>query len=342
MRVFVALSGGVDSAFSLYLLKRKGFDVSSVFLRMFEGQSHINAERVSKRLNVPFIILDVIEEFRREVIRNFIEEYKKGRTPNPCVICNERVKFNLIIRKLIEKHGGEGKVATGHYAQVEERDGRFLLKRAKYKDKDQSYMLYRLKQWELERAIFPLGGWRKEKVKEKVLSLSLLDEIPPESQDVCFVYGEKDELIKENLGEREGLIVHVSGKVLGKHKGIQFFTIGQRSGLNVSWREPLYVVRIVPKENKIVVGEKRYAFKKRFVAGNLNWIYFEHPPEEFYAKVKTRYKGEEREGKIEIKGTDRAIISLKEEIFAITPGQSAVFYKDDYVIGGGIIEEVLD
>ena len=331
------VSGGVDSSFSLYLLKRKGFDVVSVFLWMYDGQSFVNAEKVSKKLGVPFLILDVRKEFKEEVIKNFIEEYKRGRTPNPCVICNERVKFNLTIKKILQ---GEGKIATGHYARIEEREGRFLLKKSLYKDKDQSYMLYRLKQWELERVIFPLGNWRKSKVKEKVLELKLLDEIPPESQDVCFVYGGKDNLVKERIGEREGLIVHVSGKVLGKHRGIQFFTIGQRSGLDVSWSEPLYVVKIIPEENKIIVGEKRFAFKKRFVVNNLNWIYFDSPPEVFNAKVKTRYKGEEREGKIRIIGEDRVEVSLKEEIFAVTPGQSAVFYKDDYVIGGGIIDEV--
>ena len=331
------VSGGVDSSFSLYLLKRKGFDVVSVFLWMYDGQSFVNAEKVSKKLGVPFLILDVRKEFKEEVIKNFIEEYKRGRTPNPCVICNERVKFSLTIKKILQ---GEGKIATGHYARIEEREGRFLLKKSLYKDKDQSYMLYRLKQWELERVIFPLGNWRKSKVKEKVLELKLLDEIPPESQDVCFVYGRKDNLIKERIGEREGLIVHVSGKVLGKHKGIQFFTIGQRSGLDVSWSEPLYVVKIIPEENKIIVGEKRFAFKKRFVVNNLNWIYFDSPPDVFNARVKTRYKGEEREGKIRIIGKDRAEVSLKEEIFAVTPGQSAVFYKDDYVIGGGIIDEV--
>ena len=331
------VSGGVDSSFSLYLLKRKGFDVVSVFLWMYDGQSFVNAEKVSKKLGVPFIFLDVRKEFKEEVIKNFIEEYKRGRTPNPCVICNERVKFNLTIKKILQ---GEGKIATGHYARIEEREGRFLLKKSLYKDKDQSYMLYRLKQRELERAIFPLGNWRKSKVKEKVLELKLLDEIPPESQDVCFVYGRKDNLIKERIGEREGLIVHVSGKVLGKHKGIQFFTIGQRSGLDVSWSEPLYVVKIIPEENKIIVGEKRFAFKKRFIANNLNWIYFDSPPDVFNAKVKTRYKGEEREGEIRIIGKDRVEVSLKEEIFAVTPGQSAVFYKDDYVIGGGIIDEV--
>ncbi len=331
------VSGGVDSSFSLYLLKRKGFDVVSVFLWMYDGQSFVNAEKVSKKLGVPFLILDVRKEFKEEVIKNFIEEYKRGRTPNPCVICNERVKFNLTIKKILQ---GEGKIATGHYARIEERKGRFLLKKSLYKDKDQSYMLYRLKQWELERAIFPLGNWRKSKVKEKVLELKLLDEVPPESQDVCFIYGGKDSLIKERIGEREGLIVHVSGKVLGKHRGIQFFTIGQRSGLDVSWSEPLYVVKIIPEENKIIVGEKRFAFKKRFIANNLNWIYFDSPPDVFNARVKTRYKGEERERKIRMIGEDRVEVSLKEEIFAVTPGQSAVFYKDDYVIGGGIIDEV--
>ena len=331
------VSGGVDSSFSLYLLKRKGFDVVSVFLWMYDGQSFVNAEKVSKKLGVPFLILDVRKEFKEEVIKNFIEEYKRGRTPNPCVICNERVKFSLTIKKILQ---GEGKIATGHYARIEEREGRFLLKKSLYKDKDQSYMLYRLKQWELERAIFPLGNWRKSKVKEKVFELKLLDEIPPESQDVCFIYGGKDSLIKERIGEREGLIVHVSGKVLGKHRGIQFFTIGQRSGLDVSWSEPLYVVKIIPEENKIIVGEKRFVFKKRFIANNLNWIYFDSPPDVFNARVKTRYKGEEREGKIRIIGKDRVEVSLKEEIFAVTPGQSAVFYKDDYVIGGGIIDEV--
>ena len=342
--IFVGLSGGVDSTYSLYLLRKKFSDITAIFLILFDTKDGCslkccnleNVINITKKLNVKLEIIDVREDFKKEIINNFVDEYKNGRTPNPCVLCNEKIKFKLIFENLIRK--GDY-IATGHYARVSDKNGKFYLLKGVDESKDQSYMLYRIKREYLNRIIFPLGSYKKEFVINEIKKLELYEKIPEESQDLCFLVNKKDNFLNDILPEIKGDIVHIKGKILGKHKGYYFYTIGQREGLNISWNEPLYVVKIDPKNNILYVGEKIYTMKNEFIVKNLNWLY-DINRNSFRAKVKTRYKSKEIDCIVEYKN-DLVKVKLKSNEFAITPGQSAVFYKNEKVLGGGIIEEVL-
>lgn len=342
--IFVGLSGGIDSTYSLYLLKKEFSDITAIFLLLFDKKDGCslkccnleNVKNIAKKLNVKLEIIDAREEFKKEIINNFIYEYKSGRTPNPCVLCNEKIKFKLIIENLIKK--GDY-IATGHYARVSNKNGRFYLLKGVDESKDQSYMLYRIKREYLDRIIFPLGSYRKEFVMNEIKKLKLYEKIPEESQDLCFLVNKKNNFLKETLPELKGDIVHIKGKILGSHKGYYFYTIGQREGLNISWNEPLYVIKIDPKNNILYVGERIYMMKNEFFVKNLNWLY-DINRNLFQAKVKTRYKSKEIDCIVE-NMNDLVKVKLKSSEFAITPGQSAVFYKNEKVLGGGVIEKIL-
>lgn len=343
--IYLGVSGGIDSGYALYLLKKKFNEVCAVFILFESSDSSCplkccnleNVKVITNKLDVPLKIVDAREEFKKEVINYFIEEHKNGKTPNPCVICNEKVKFKILFENLLK----EGDlIATGHYARVENIEDKFYLKKGVDVNKDQSYMLYRLKKEYLKNIYFPLGDYYKKDVINDFKKLNIYESLPKESQDLCFIKKDKNSYLKEIFKENRGKILHVSGKELGEHKGYYFYTIGQRSGLNISWKEPLYVIDIDNKNNIVYVGEREYALKDKFIVKNLNWLI---EPERFVnkkLKVKTRYKGKEINCKFDF--IDKSIIVyLEEKEFAITPGQSAVFYFDDYVIGGGEIEKVL-
>lgn len=344
--IYLGVSGGVDSGFALYLLKKNNIDVCAVFI-LFESLNSScplkccnleNVKILTKKLDVPLKIIDAREIFKREVIKYFIEKHKIGRTPNPCVICNEKVKFKLLFENLLKESDF---IATGHYARIFEENGNFYLKKGLDKNKDQSYMLYRLKKENFNRIYFPLGDYFKEDVIEEFKKLKIYENIPHESQDLCFIKKDRVSFLTEIFGEKRGKVLHVNGKELGEHRGYYFYTIGQRSGLNISWKEPLYVVNIDIEKNIIYVGEREYVLKDKFIVKNLNWtVDFDFLKKIKDIKVKTRYKGKEIDCKLEFKN-DYLIVHLKEKEFAITPGQSAVFYYDDIVLGGGEIEKVL-
>lgn len=342
--IYVGLSGGLDSTFALYLLKKQFKDVTGVFLLLSDQKNGCslkccnleNVVNIAKKMDVKLEIVDVREEFKREIIDNFITEYKNGRTPNPCVICNEKIKFKLIIENLLKK--GDY-IATGHYARIENRDSDICLLKGIDETKDQSYMLYRIKKEYLSRTILPLGKYYKKDVISEIKKIGLFEKIPEESQDLCFLTKGKDLYLKEIFPELKGDIVHINGKKLGEHKGYYFYTIGQREGLNVSWSEPLYVINIDPKNNILYVGERNYAMKDELIVKDLNWLY-QIKDNSFRAKVKTRYKSKFINCFVEyLDNGVKVKLDIKE--FAITPGQSAVFYKDDIVLGGGIIDKVL-
>jgi tRNA-specific 2-thiouridylase len=343
--VYVGVSGGIDSSFALYILKKQYKEICAVFLLFKSIDSTCplkccNFENVillTKKLDVPLKIIDAREIFKNEVINYFLDEYKNGKTPNPCIICNEKVKFRLIFENLLNENDF---VATGHYARISKENEDFYLKKGIDFSKEQSYMLYRLKKEYLKKIIFPLGDFYKKDVIKEFEKLKIFQNIPKESQDLCFIKKDKNLFLKEIFGERNGKIVHVNGKIIGEHKGYYFYTIGQRSGLNISWREPLYVIDIDNRNNLIYVGEIEYAYKEKFVVNNLNWLIDLNKVNLNDLKVKTRYKGKELPCSIEFV-ENRLIVNLKEKEFAITPGQSAVFYKDEYVVGGGEIEKVL-
>lgn len=342
--IFVGLSGGIDSTYSLYLLKKEFSDIAAVFLILYNQNKGCslkccnldNVLTVVKKLNVKLEIIDVRENFKNEIINNFIDEYKNGRTPNPCVLCNEKIKFKFIIENLLKM--GDF-IATGHYARIVKKEGEYFLSKGLDETKDQSYMLYRIKREYLSKIIFPLGLLKKKDVLNEIKNLNLYAKIPQESQDLCFLVNKKENFLKDILPQQKGDIVHIKDKKIGIHKGYYFYTIGQREGLNISWKEPLYVINIDPKNNILYVGERIYLMKNEFTVKNLNWLY-DINKNSFKAKVKTRYKSKEIDC-IVYKVNDSVKVKLNLDEFAITPGQSVVFYKNDYVLGGGIIDKVL-
>jgi len=256
--IYVGLSGGIDSTYSLYLLKKFFSEVTAVFLILFDQKDICSLKccnledviNITKKLNVKLEIIDVRENFRREIINNFISEYKNGRTPNPCVLCNEKIKFKLIIENLMKQNDY---IATGHYARAQNINGNYCLLKGIDISKDQSYMLYRIDKNYLSKIIFPLGTYYKKEVINEVKKLNLYEKIPNESQDLCFLVDKKENFLKDILPEYKGDILHISGKKLGTHKGYYFYTIGQREGLNISWKEPLYVIDINPEKNILFV-----------------------------------------------------------------------------------------
>lgn len=343
--IYVGISGGVDSSFALYLLKQQFKDVCAVFI-LFESIDTTcplkccnleNVKILSNKFEVELKIIDARDIFKKEVINYFLEGYKNGKTPNPCVICNEKVKFKLIFENLLKE---SDLVATGHYAKIVKENNEFFLKRGIDNDKEQSYMLYRLKKEYLNKIIFPLGDYYKKDVIKEFENLKILKNIPKESQDLCFIKKDKNSVLKQIFGERKGKIVHINGEVIGEHYGYYFYTIGQRSGLNISWNEPLYVIDIDSLNNIIYVGERKYTYKDKFIVKSLNWLMDFKKVDINNLKVKTRYKGREIACSLNL-SHEKVIVNLKEKEFAITPGQAAVFYKDDYVVGGGEIEKVL-
>ena len=347
-KVLVAMSGGVDSSVAAMLLKKEGYDVSGVTMCLgivAEGDSARccgadavdDAKSVCDRLQIPHYVFDYAAQLENNVIAKFVSEYEKGRTPNPCVDCNRHLKFaNLLDKALVL---GFDFLATGHYAAIEKNEEGYFLARPKDKRKDQTYFLYPIPYEKLGNILFPLARLTKEEVREVAKNLSLHVAEKQESQDICFVTQKNcQEFLCGRVKElNPGLIVDIQGKILGRHRGIIFYTIGQRGGLGISHKTPLYVVSIDPKENRIVVGEKKDLMAKGLLAGEMNML-AKVWPKRVYAKIRYRKK----EALCEVTAEEgRMKVIFAEEQEAITPGQSVVFYDHDRVLGGGEIEEVL-
>ena len=347
-KVLVAMSGGVDSSVAAMLLKKEGYDVSGVTMclgiaaegddaRCCGAEAIDDAKRVCDRLKIPHYVFDYALELEDKVIANFISEYKKGRTPNPCVECNRHLKFGSLLDKALAL--GFDFLATGHYAAIEKNEDSYFLKRSKDKKKDQTYFLYPIPYDKLENILFPLSSLTKDEVRAIAKKASLPVAEKQESQDICFVTQKNYQEFLLGRGQelKPGLIVDMQGKILGKHRGIIFYTIGQRGGLGLSHATPLYVVSIDPDKNRIVVGEKKDLMAKELVACDINML-AQSWPEQVYAKIRYRKK----EALCEITDENgRLKVTFAEEQEAITPGQSVVFYAHDRVLGGGVIEEVL-
>jgi tRNA-specific 2-thiouridylase len=303
-----------------------------------------DARRVALQLEIPFYVFHLREEFEKEVIQYFCEEYVKGRTPNPCILCNERVKFGSFLRMAFELKADS--IATGHYARLDfdERIGRYLLKKGVDRRKDQSYVLFSLTQEQLRHTLFPLGELRKEEVRKKAHQLGLRVHDKPESQEVCFIQETSyhpflSERLKDSIVP--GFILDKDGKVLGRHKGIPFYTIGQRRGLHLARGKPLYVIGIDGEKNTIVVGGEEEVYADTFIVDSVNWIVPQKMVPSHSTQVKIRYNHPGSEASVFPKGEDEVEVRFESSQKAITPGQAAVFYDGETVLGGGWINKVV-
>lgn len=351
------MSGGVDSSTTAWFLKEEGYEVigATMCIAMIDqarggparccGLADIeDARRVALQLEIPFYVFHLQEEFEKEVIQYFCEEYAEGRTPNPCILCNEKMKFGSFLKKALELEADF--IATGHYARLDfDRGvGHYFLRKGVDRKKDQSYVLFSLTQDQLRHTLFPLGNYRKDEVRKRALQLGLRVYDKPESQEVCFIpessyHSFLSERLKQSLGP--GPIVDQDGNVLGKHKGIPFYTVGQRRGLRLAKGKPLYVIRIDREKNVIVVGGEDEVYADTFIVDSLNWIVPREMVPFHQAQVKIRYNHPGSEASISPIGEDELEVTFKSPQKAITPGQAAVFYDGETVLGGGWIREVL-
>ncbi|MCJ7426271.1 MAG: tRNA 2-thiouridine(34) synthase MnmA [Dehalococcoidales bacterium] len=341
-RVAVAMSGGVDSSVAAALLKQAGYEVSGIHMRLGADMMSNNLadlERTCQLLEIPLYKLDLEREFKQLVIDYFCQEYGRGRTPNPCVACNQYIKFDIVLERALET--GADYLATGHYARMRHSPGGYWLRKAVDKNRDQSYFLYTLGQQQLERLVFPVGGLSKEKVRKKAAELGLPTADKKGSQDVCFIPdNDYRTFVAEYVPLKRGEIVDINGKILGEHSGLARYTVGQRQGLGLTTTKPLYVLKIDAESNKIVVGNREQALHNALIARNVSWVSGKSPQEPMEITAKIRYKAPEAAAELYPRD-DGVEVRFVEPQSAMTPGQSVVFYQGDEVLGGGIIDAVL-
>ncbi len=352
-KVVVAMSGGVDSSVAAVLLKKQGYDITGITMKIWSGEDSCaegarhacygpgeaedieDARAVARGLGIDFHVIDLRQEYKTTVLDFVCEEYLAGRTPNPCVRCNRRIKFGALIQKIRDCGIAFDYFATGHYASVEYHDatGRCLLKKAQDRAKDQTYFLYSLSQEQLGVSLFPLGSYTKEEVRQMAADFGLKVAEKLESQD--FVPGGYVSLMEKS---QPGPILDRQGNLLGQHRGISGYTIGQRRGLGISSREPLYVTAVDRERNAVIVGSKAELYRDELIASELNWIAIEKLNEPASVMAKIRYSHEEVAATIVPAGNDRVRVKFSQPQLAITPGQAVVFYQGDIVLGGGTIE----
>lgn len=353
-RVVVGMSGGVDSSVAAYLLKEAGYDVVGVTMQIWQkedddtvsanggccGQSAVeDAARVASRIGIPHYVMNFRDEFQEKVIQYFMDEYLAGRTPNPCIACNRYVKWESLLQRSLQI--GADYIATGHYARIAKLpNGRFAIQRSATAAKDQTYALYNLTQDQLSHTLMPVGDYEKGRIRQIAEEIGLPVAHKPDSMEICFVPDQDyARFISENSGHvvPEGNFVTTDGKVIGRHKGITHYTVGQRKGLNLSMGKPVFVVEIRPETNEVVIGDNQDVFTDRLRCSNLNFMSVEDIHEDMPVVAKIRYNHQGAKAVVRKTGADEAEVVFEEPVRAVTPGQAVVFYDGDYVLGGGTI-----
>lgn len=349
-RILVAMSGGVDSSVAAALLKREGHEVIGINMRLVDSSSDdipgrccapadiADARSVARILDIPFYVMDLRREFEQKVIRPFADEYARGRTPNPCILCNERIKFDTLFRRAHELDADA--LATGHYARIVEKGGRLMVAKARDRRKDQTYFLFGLTHKLLPHIRFPVGGITKQHARQIADEIGLHVATKAESQEICFVQeGHYAELVERYSASvpQAGDIISADGKLLGRHKGIHHYTVGQRRGLGVAAGRPLYVMELAPSARQVRVGFREECGVPGMIVGDVIWNDIQPPAEGEHTTVKIRHQGREIEATLYPEAEKKLRVIFNNPQPAVTPGQAAVFYRGDLMRGGGWI-----
>ena len=355
-KVVIGMSGGVDSSVAAYLLQEQGYEVIGIMMKLSpdnpdyeenEGgccsiSAANDARRVADVLDIPFYVMNFKDVFKKNVIDNFIDEYMEGRTPNPCIVCNRTIKFDEFLRKA--RALGADYIATGHYAKVEKQGERYVLKNSLDNKKDQTYALYGLTQEQLSHTLMPCGEYTKPEIRKIAERIGLEVFKKRDSQEICFIPdNDHGNYIKKYSGReiKQGNFVDKQGKILGRHKGIVYYTIGQRKGLGIALGKPVFVNDINPLTNQVIVGDEEDIFKIGLIAKELNFIIFDTLTSNLKVTAKIRYSAKPQSATLIPMVNNRVKVIFDEKQRAITKGQSVVFYLENLVVGGGVIEEIL-